>query len=191
MAVNKPNNYDTTQVYGEFEPLELGGHICKIIKVEEVKARTNKDMIAIYLDIAQGRQKDYYSKMYKGNTREQKKWGCIVYQLLEDGDGNTNRGFKTFTTAVEKSNSGFQIVWGEMFCESLKGKLIGGVFGREQYKKQNGELAWATKCFSFRTTEAIINGVDIPKDREYKEKTNAGNNYYAAESAEDDDDLPF
>ena len=161
----KPNNYDGTQEYGEFKPLELGGHVCKIMSVEETKSGSGKDMLKIFLDIAEGEQAYYYAEQYKADSRAEKKWGCIVYQLVEDKDGNTNRGLKTFITSVEKSNKGFTVAWGDNFAACLKGKLIGGIFGREQYQNSKGELKFATKCVSFRSVDTIRSGVEVPADK--------------------------
>ena len=161
----KPNNYDGVQEYGEFKPLELGGHICKVMSVEETKSSTGKDMLKIFLDIAEGEQANYYAEQYKADSRADKKWGCIVYQLTEDKDGNTNRGLKTFITSVEKSNKGFTVAWGDNFTTCLKGKVIGGVFGREQYQNSKGELKFITKCVSFRSVDTVRAGVDVPADK--------------------------
>ena len=161
----KPNNYDGVQEYGEFKPLELGGHICKIMSVEETKSGSGKDMLKIFLDIAEGEQANYYAEQYKADSRAEKKWGCIVYQLVEDKDGNANRGLKTFITSVEKSNKGFTVAWGDNFAACLKGKLVGGVFGREQYQNSKGELKFATKCVSFRSVDTIRSGVEVPNDK--------------------------
>lgn len=161
----KPNNYDGVQEYGEFKPLELGGHICKIMSVEETKSGSGKDMLKIFLDIAEGEQANYYAEQYKTDSRVEKKWGCIVYQLVEDKDGNTNRGLKTFITSVEKSNKGFTVAWGDNFAACLKGKLVGGVFGREQYQNNKGELKFSTKCVNFRSVDAIKAGVEVPADK--------------------------
>ena len=51
--MKQPKNYKETQGYGEFEPLALGGHICKIMGVKEQKSKTGRDMIVISLDIAE------------------------------------------------------------------------------------------------------------------------------------------
>lgn len=161
----KPSNYDNVQEYGEFKPLELGGHICRIMSVEETKSSTGKDMLKIFLDIAEGEQANYYAEQYKADSRADKKWGCIVYQLTEDKDGNTNRGLKTFITSVEKSNKGFTVAWGDNFTACLKGKVIGGVFGREQYQNSKGELKFITKCVSFRSVDTVRAGVDVPADK--------------------------
>ena len=193
--MQKPKNYDTVTEYGEFEPLELGGHICKIMNVEETKSSTGKDMLKISLDIAEGKQKDYYSKQYKADTRNPKKWGCIVYQLVEDNDGNTSRGLKTFIKAVAKSNPNFKEdeIWNDKFGEYFKGKLIGGVFGREQFKTQDGKLKWSTKCVNFRDVETIKRGVSVPEDKYLngEQKSGGNTNFAASFDTFDDGDLPF
>lgn len=162
----KPNDYDRVSAYGEFTPLELGGHICQIMSVEETTSSTGKDMLVISLDTArQDKQPGYFMEQWNSDDRPDKKWGCRVFQLVLDKDGNTNRGLKTFITAVEKSNPGFQVQWGEGFSACFKNRLIGGVFGREQYQNSYGDLKWSTKCVQFRSVEAIQNGVDVPEDR--------------------------
>jgi hypothetical protein len=160
-----PKDFNEVSAYGEFEPLKLGGHVCKIMNVEETHSSTNKPMLKINLDIAEGEQKDYYSNDYKRNTKENKKWGCTVYQLIYDTEGKTSRGFKTFITSVEESNNGFKASWGDTFSASFKGKLIGGIFGREQYLDKDGHPKFSTKCFNFRSVETIRKGVEIPADK--------------------------
>lgn len=197
----KPNDFDAVTAYGEFTPLELGGHICKIMDVEERTSSTGKPMVVISLDTApQDKQPGYYADQYRNDTRPERKWGCNVYQLIYDTDGRTNRGFKTFITSVEKSNPGFQVQWGDGFAACFKGRLIGGVFGREEYEKNDGTTAWATKCVGFRSLEAIRKGVDVPKDRPLKrnaesylaytpERASTVNDYFNEDIPPED--LPF
>jgi hypothetical protein len=162
----KPNDYDNVQPYGEFSPLELGGHILTIKKVEETKSRNGKDMLMIYLDTApEDKQPGYYQKQFADDIRPDKKWGCIVYQLVFDNEGKTNRGLKTFHTCVEKSNPGFVINWGNGYAECFKNKKIGGVFGEEEYLNNKNETKTAIKCFFFRSTEKIREGVPVPEKR--------------------------
>ena len=186
--MKKPNNYDTTQAQGAYEPLKLGGHVCKIVKLEETKSSTGKDMLKIALDIAEGEQKDYYKQQFENDTRNDKKWGCMSYILVEDKDGNTNRSFKTFTESVEKSNGGFVIKWGEDFAKQFKGKLVGGVFGREEYINSNNESKFATKCRYFTTIDRAKKGIDAPKDKLLAGSTSSP---AAANNDDDDDDMPF
>lgn len=203
--MQKPSDYDSVQPYGEFAPLECGGHIMKIIKVEETVSKNGNSMIMIYLDTDKSdKQPLYFKKKYDADTRANKKWGCIVYQLTEDLEtGGTNPGFKTFITAVEKSNSSFKVLWGDKFCDCFKGRLVGGVFRREEFITQKGTSAWATKCCAFRSVAAINEGVGIPKEKSLYEET--PNSYPITDNAnvkvnvetgevmttETDDDYPF
>lgn len=171
--MQKPSDYDSVQAYGENKPLEPGGHIMKIVKVEETVSKGGNPMLMIYLDTDKSdKQPQYFKQRYDNDARAEKKWPCIVYQLTEDvQNGGTNPGFKTFITSVEKSNSSsFKVLWGDKFCECFKGKLVGGVFRREQFVTQKGKLAWSVKCCAFRSVAAINEGVEIPEDRPYKPK---------------------
>lgn len=195
--MNKPMGYDEAQVLGEYKPLPAGGYVCVIKQVREQFSRNDRPMIVIALDIYDGEHKGYYEKSFRADTRADKKWGCNVYQLSEDDKGQCTRGFKTFITSVEKSNPGFQTVWGEGFCVAFKGKLVGGLFGREQYQKNDGNLAWSTKCVSFRSADSIRNGdFTVPQDKPLDGQSSvkpamvqptAANGYVEVE----DDDLPF
>jgi fructose-bisphosphate aldolase class 1 len=192
--MNMPTDYNTVAAYGDFTPLVLGGHVCKVMSVEETISSTQKAMLKINLDVAEGEQKDYYATLFRADTRENKKWGCIVYQLTNDSEGNTHRGLKTFITAVENSNSGFKVVWGDSFCQTLKGKLIGGVFGREQYENRDYELKFSTKCTQFRSVESIKKGVEVPEDKLLKGQKKQNVSSTASSDFTEigtDDDLPF
>ena len=193
--MKKPTGYEEARVFGEYKPLPSDGYVCVIKQVREQYSRNGNPMIVIALDIAEGDYKGYYEQSYKADTRQDKKWGCNVYQLAEDKDGKCTSGFKTFITSVEKSNPGFQTVWGDLFCSSLKGRLVGGLFGREQYQKNDGSLGWSTKCVSFRSVDTIRNGeFTVPDDKYLDEQRSAApvqpvknNGYVEVE----DDELPF
>lgn len=195
--MNKPKNWEDVQAFGEFEPLELGGHICKIMQVEETKSRNNRDMLVISLDIAEGPQKGYYAEQYKKDFRPEKKWGCVVYQLTEDEHGNGSRGFKTFMNAVKDSNPGFneEQIWGDKDLNPFfKGKLVGGVFGREQYKNSEGKLKWSTKCVQFKSVDDIKKGVEIPADKYLEETKKPAAGFHLDDFEEidsDESELPF
>lgn len=164
--MQKPNNYDNVQAAGDFIPLDLGGHICIVKQIEEKKSSTGKDMIVISLDTdVSDKQPKYYENQFRNDIRPNKKWGCVVYQLVLDNEGNTNKGLKTFITSVEKSNPGFKVVWGDGFTACFKNKLVGAIFGREEYLNASNEKKMATKCFFFRSVDAIKSGVPIPEDR--------------------------
>jgi hypothetical protein len=191
----KPNNYDNVQAYAGFTPLTPGGHICKILNVEETKSKAGRDMIVISIDTDKtDSQPDYFMQQYKSNTKEGKKWSnnAVVRQLVLDAEGNTNRGFKTFIEAVENSNTGFKVQWGDNFSNCLKNKLIGGVFGREEYLNSYGESKFAVKIQGFKAVEDVKSGtVEAPKDKLLNPTTD--NNTFGGEDITpvDDGDMPF
>lgn len=188
--MRKPEGYDNTRVYGDFKKLEKGGYVCRIMKVEETKSRTDgKEMLVISLDIAEGENKDFFANRYRSDDRQDKKWGCTVYQLVYDKEGNTNRGFKTFISGVESSNSGFKVIWGDNFCESLKNKLVGGIFGEEEYEKKDGNIGVSVKCKSFRSVDVIRSGdFDIP-EKKLLSGNKSQNSWH--DPLDEDDSLPF
>lgn len=209
--MQKPKNYDNVQEFGEYQPLEIGGHILKILKMEETFSKSGRPMVKIHFDTAENdRQPGYYKRRYDSDSRSEKKWGGIVYQLTEDAKtGETAPMFKTFTESVKKSNSSnFQLVWDDTFCERFKGRLVGGIFRREEFVigtgKRAGQKAFATKCFMFRSVAAIGEGIDPPADKLLSEEdyqkelerlglSAPSLNSYSAQTpmTETDDDYPF
>lgn len=191
----KPNNYDNTTAYGDFEPFEPGGHIMVIKKVEEGKSRAGRDMLLIYLDAApEDSQAGFFAEQYRNSNRpdDKKKWGCIFYQPVADQDGNCNRGLKTFITSVEESDTSFHVQWGDNFCKCFTGRKVGGVFQREQYRGQDGKLRWSTKCKMFRSVQTIIDGVEKPEDKYLEDdRGGSGNLYSGFAPLPDDDDAPL
>lgn len=186
----KPKDFDEVQAYGQYTPLEVGGHICRIMSIEETKSKAGRDMIVIYIDTdTTDKQPCYFSEQYKNDSREQKRWGIggTIRQLVYDSDNKTNRGFKTFIEMVENSNQGFKVQWGNNFTGCFKGKLVGGVFGREEYIDSYGNNKFSVKLFNFRTVEDIKNGVEPPKDK----LLTPGPNNDDIVPVVDDGDLPF
>ena len=194
----KPNGFEETREFGEYTPLELGGHKLVIIKVEECTASTGNQYIKVSFDTANDdMQPNYYSVQYKQDTRTEKKWSGVTTVFPTDSEGKTSRAFKTFCTSVEKSNAGFKMVWGEKFCEALEGKLIGGVFGEEEYYDSFGELKTVRKLRWFRSIEGVMDA-DVPA-KKTAQRTDAQDLAY--DKAHDytgnwvdintDDELPF
>ena len=192
--MKKPDDFDTAKAYGGYTPLPSGGYVCKIIGVDEVKSQKGKDMLKIALDIAEGEEAGRFMREFKLDTRDYKKWpnSGIVHQLVLDDKGNTNGGFKQFTNCVVDSNNGFQIVWGDGFCKCFKDKLIGVLFGREQYVNRDGELKWSTKPKFFKTVEQIRKGVfKVPEDKLVESGANKETPLPSGFGQLQDDDIPF
>lgn len=166
----KPADFDQVQAFGEFIPLELGGHILTIIgvRVEETNGKTR---VVVGFDThTTDKQPKYYDAQYKRDTRADKKWGGTKIEWPFKNDGGTNPFFKKFTDSIAASNKNFKLEWDEQegvnkkFEASFKGMLVGGVFGREEYLL-NGQVKNSIKCVEFRSVEAIKAGVEIPKDK--------------------------
>ena len=190
----KPNNYEEVQAMGEYTPINLGGHKLVIMKVEECETSNGNQYIKVSFDTAKDDiQPNYYSNQYKQDTRTEKKWSGVTTVFPTDNEGKTSRAFKTFCTSVEKSNAGFKMVWGEQFCNALKGKLIGGVFGEEEYEGNDGEIKTARKLRWFRSIEGVMDA-DVPAKKTLAKEDAPAFNSYTAPNFEEfsgDDDLPF
>lgn len=181
----KPTGWDEAPVKGEYEPLELGGHVCVIKKAESDQTKSGRECIRLYLDIAEGRQKGYYEQSYKADDRPEKRWGCTYTQLI---DGDSMSYAKGMFTAIEKSNPGYKWSWDE---STLKGKMIGGVFGREQYINAKGDLKFAIKCMMLRSIDAIRGGVDVPPDKLLGTTSGQATRSNAYVEISKDDELPW
>jgi hypothetical protein len=134
----KPKGYDSTREYGDFESLPTGNYICTVKKVEEGISKAGREKLMIYLDIAEGEYAGFFGEQYNRDTREDKKWPCVVHQLSTDEEGNCSRGLKTFITCVAHSNPGFdpERIWGPNFCTFFRGKEVGAQFRQEEYINQ-------------------------------------------------------
>ena len=189
--MNKPANYEEAQVLGEFTPINLGGHKLAIMKVEEVTANNGNQYLKISFDTAKDDvQPNYYSNAYKNNTMDNKKWSGVTTVFPTDRDGKTSKSFKTFCTAVEHSNSGFKMVWGDQFCNALKGKAVGGVFGEEEYIGNDGKVKTARKLFWFREIDKVTDA-EVPAKRTVDAPQQASTDWMNVPDGVEDDGLPF
>lgn len=180
--MKKPNNYESTQIQGEFTPVELGGHTLVIKQVEERTSKTNKPMVVVSFDFAKGdKQAGYFMEAFRNDIRPEKKWPnqAMQYILTEDENGDCSRSFKTFLTCVEHSNTGFTTQWVDNFGEQFKGKFVGGVFGPQMdfydgKEREKRVLRW------FVSTDKVAEATvpEMSETRAYKNHING----YAAGS---------
>ena len=163
--LKRPKNWDKVEgiEFGDYESLELGGHEVVIKNAYEYTGRTGNTSLKIEVDIAgDDKQAGFFQKQYDNNTNANKTWpaGACKYISLKE-EGNCIAMFKGFTTSVEKSNPGYTWNFDE---KTLIGKKLCGVFGLEQYEKQDGTTGFATKLTQFRSLDKL-NEVKIPKVR--------------------------
>lgn len=161
--ITKPQDYETAKAYdGQNETIPVGGHICRILAARVEKSpRTNLDMLAVQIEIADGTKLDGYyhrrfdvSKKYRADA----KWPGIYKRTIADENGNTKSVFKGLITAVEKSNPPYTFNWDE---NSLKGKYVGFNFGEEEYLDSKGEVRVNVKPQFPLTVERVRSG-DYP-----------------------------
>ena len=97
--------------------LKAGIFLAKITQVQDV---ADKSYLRISFDIAEGPFKDYFKMQFNGD-----RWpylGTFIRSYKE----TALTWFKSFITAVEKSNDGFAWRWNE---QDLVGKSFVVVFG--------------------------------------------------------------
>lgn len=166
----KPKDFDRVTASLAFEPLALGGHTCVIKHAEEAKSQSSgRDMLRVYLDIGgDDPQAGYYQDKFDNDDRNPKRWPCIAFVMTTDKDGVCSRQLAGFVRSVQESNPGFKMDFDHV--ELLKGKLVGGVFGQEEYKNDKGEIKKATKLFWFRDV-AKVKDAPVPKLKELKAGT--------------------
>lgn len=188
--MEKVKGYEEAQaITGEYERLEAGGYICKIVSAKEEKSKSGKRMLVLALDILEGDKKDYFKKRFDENTSPDKKWsaGAIYRQMLE---GEKTVGFlKGLMTSLEASNDGFKWNWDEKKLKDLK---CGAIFGEEEYEKMDGSIGTSTKVKFIRTVKAIQDGnFKVPELKKLPQKGEAFEDFVNSVSSDNDEDLPF
>lgn len=160
--MKKFNDYETTQSYSNSEKLPVGGYVLKVANVRYEEGQNgNSDRIQLMFDIAEGEQKDFFRKQYESQTSEDKKWkGTVaIYVPTDDGsekDGWTKKSFKTIMENFEASNPGYAWNWDE---NSLKGKLIGGIFVETYSVIEGKEVMYVSLVAkNIRTVDCIRRG---------------------------------
>ena len=175
------------------EPLPAGGYVAKILnaKVEEYSWG---EVLVISFDVAEGEYKDFFSKQYKENTREDKKWKgnfrLTVPQESNQYFDSQKRTFGNAIWAIEESNPSFRWAWDE---NALKGKMVGVLFRNFEWEMDDGRSGWSTECCTFVSVEDVRTGnFKQPKDKPLRSKatSNATTSTFAVLD-DTDDGLPF
>lgn len=178
----KIDNFNNVQPStGEFERPKIGGYICRILNVEDVKlnTQTNKgNYLKISYDIADGEFKGYYTDIC---VKFKIDYPFVVKSYKEKALGM----FKHFINCVEQSNLDYTWDWDE---NKLKGKYIGFVLGEEEYERNDGSIATRLYVNSIKTIHQIKSGdFKIPKLKEFAVPHNKNTEFIES----DDDNLPF
>lgn len=159
--INEWNEAEAKE-FGEFERLELGGHevVIKTAELYENPVSHNKSL-KVTVDIAgNDKQACYFQKQFDDNNNADKKWsnGATRYMSLKKESLGYTKGF---ITALEKSNTNFKFDTSKGW-EQLVNLKCAGVFGLEEYEKQDGTVGTSTRLQNFRSLDKL-NEIKIPK----------------------------
>ena len=189
--MKKINGYDEAKAYAALDRLPLGGYIVQILDAKEVEYRWGS-VLQISFDIMEGEYKGFFTKNYKEQISEDKKWkGTYTLPVPKDDgtekDGWTLRKFKTVMNVIEASNPGFAWEWNE---KKLKGKVVGALFNEKEYF-YNGKGGFFTQCHSLVDTDTIKLGrFKIPEPTLLK-KNGGGQIPAGFVEADSDEQIPF
>lgn len=180
--------YQKTRAYTEQDRLPVGGYV---IRIEGVEYQENRwgNVIVLHFDITEGEYREFFAKNYMNQPDENKKWKGTFRLNEPKDDGSeqdewTMRKFKTAIEAFEDSNPGFHFDWNE---QSLKGKMVGAVFGEDEY---NGNKF--TKCGALVPMENIRGGkYRIPTFKKKSGKGQVGDGFIEVPAGSGDEGLPF
>lgn len=196
--MKKFTGYDDVQVNEGFEKLPAGGYKCYIkqAKIEAWK-NGNGQSIVLLIDIKEGEHKDFYKKQFDAQTQDKKWKGVARVGIPTDSSSEgMKKAFKGFVTVLENSNKEFKFPWDksdEDTCKALKEKLIGFVFGEEEYAKQDGSIGVSVKPWWPRSYDKV-EGLEAPERKKLQGTSSTGGSSWNPQTPaapDDDDDLPF
>ena len=188
-SYNKANRKNNETKY---EQLPKGNYVCKVMAVEEVTYKNGNRGVKVSFDIAEGEYKDFYSKKYKEDDREDKKWSMdAVYYVsipYDDCPGYIQDGWDTFWANIEDSNNGY--IW-DGNEKTVKGKTFGGIFHIEQ-TEHNGRIYDHTRLFRTRIAQDVRDGkiTWVPNDK-LIESSSSSDDGFNDVPADVPTDLPF
>lgn len=149
--MNKPVGYDDIQV-GGYARITPGGHGCDIIEVKETISAAGNKMLEVAFDTDKtDKQPEFYRQQFYADKAAGRdaKWRGIHRVVVDERTPYGNANLKRFCTAVEDSNKGFKVDWGNGFCKCFQGQKVGIVFREEDYTATDGQARTAVKPFRF------------------------------------------
>lgn len=148
------NGVESAVIGGSFPQLEPGGYVCKVIHTKCDQSKNGKEMLVIEFDVAEGQKAGFFGRQFQSEklNSDNVKWRCVYRQLTE---GNSQKFYKGLINLFEKSNPGYNWDWNE---SSLIGKIIGCVFGEEEYAGNDGKVYTTVRVQAFKMPAEIRDG---------------------------------
>lgn len=191
--MNLPNDYATASSATQHgSSLPAGGYVCRIRQAGDRETWSGSRMFYILFDIEEGEHAGHFTKRYEKDivANPKAKWRGSYQVFLLTRDHTTNPFFKGLLTAIEESNACKLTTNGVLDETKLKGKLVGLLFGEEEFIGQDNLVHTAVRPRIAINVENIRNGNwTIPKKRELpaEKKATVG----MTEVKVEEDDLPF
>lgn len=153
-----PSNFESIKPQDDIRRrIVPGGYIAQIKGYEDVEANT---YIKLYIDIIGGDFDGYFTSEYKRNKdyNAKAKWsnGGTIYRSYST---KALPFFKGMITAIETSNDGYKFNPDDL--DGLKNKLVGVIYGEEEYIGQDGQVKISCK-------PRYVCGVSVIEVGEYK-----------------------
>lgn len=175
--INGFSGYDKVEAneFEQSEKLKLGGHICKVLKVETETVTSQKDgkkydILKLQFDIeAPDEQAGFYQRKFKEAAEKDAlnaKWKGYYRLTIPTNDSPdfAKTNWKTFLTSVEKSNPGVKLDGEKGFDENLLvGKIFAGVFGLEEMTLPTDGRTIAFTRIRFARSVENLDKITIPK----------------------------
>lgn len=185
----RPIDLSKVEEAKDFERVTPGGYVCGITNVKDVP---ESEYLLIEYDIAEGPLKNYYRQLNEAKGF----WGGKFVKSYRE---KALPFFKGFITAVENSNNGYKWNYDET---TLKRKLIGLVFGEEEYTKNDGTVGKRLYVSSVHSVDKIRSGdFTVPPLKKLASSSTASvvyPDFSATQTATagglveiDDDEMPF
>ena len=174
-------NYNAVQASGDFERLPAGGYVIKITAAQD---NDDKQYLRIVYDIAEGPE----AGRYKNEDAEHDYRHSFVRSYKESALGM----FKAFILAVDGANgTNFNDRIEKGFPEhELVGKLLGVLFGYEEYEANDGTVKERLRLVRFLNIEQVRAGdFKVPDLKKLEGKPAAAP--VAGFTPFTDDNLPF
>lgn len=147
---------------GDFQQLPAGGYVCRIVHAYIGKSKAGNDTLYIYLDIERGDFAGYFRRDSESLRKKfpDIKWSsnAVYSRVMLDNFGKVSSFLKSCLLAIQNSNSGYTLNVDKFNPATLKGLLCGGIFGQEEYQKNNGDIGTKTRISFIRTVDQIENG---------------------------------
>ena len=155
--------YNDATASGDYERLAAGGYV---IKIQSVRDADDKEYLEIVYDIAEGPE----AGRYKSETEDYR------HRFIRSYKEKALGMFKAFIQAVDESNGtkyGERIEKGFREQE-LVGKILGAVFGYEEYEANDGNVKERLYIKSCMSADRIRKGeFKVPELKKLKEAPKA------------------